>query len=103
MVRNAVGLYAISPEQTLRMSMNRGTYTFWPASLPNQYHEMDAGTVPASVVAALRRSGSLGLAPDLTWGVTLPTPLRQQLNQYLADYPAGALVIAEDGELRLER
>jgi len=102
-VRNAVGLYAINPGQSLRMSMNRGTYTFWPASVPNQYHEMEPGTVPASVVAALRRSGSLGLAPDVKWGVTLPNAMSRQLDQYLADYAAGALVIGEDGELRLER
>ena len=85
------------------MSMNRGSYSFWPASVPNQYHEMDPGTVPASVVAALRRSGSLGLAPEVKWGVTLPAVMSRQLDKYLTDYSAGALIISEDGELRLER
>ncbi len=100
--RNAVGLYAISPQRALRMSVNRGAYTFWPASAPNQYHEMDPGTVPDAVVTALRRSGSLGLEPVVRWGVTLPANMRRQLDGYLADYSSGSLVIEADGNLRLE-
>jgi hypothetical protein len=100
--RNEVGLYAIGPRRSLRMSVNRGSYAFWSASAPNQYHEMDAGTVPVAVVAALRRSGSLGLAPDVKWGVTLPARMRRQLGEYLAGHASGALVIEGDGNLRLE-
>lgn len=100
--RNAVGLYAISPQRSLRMSVNRGTYTFWPASAPNQYHEMDTGTVPDAVVTALRRSGSVGANPEVRWGVTLPATMRRQLDGYLADHSSGSLVIETDGNLRLE-
>lgn len=100
--RNEIGLYAIGPQKSLRMSMNRGAYTFWPASAPNQYHEMDPVTVPNEVVTALRRSGSLGLAPDVKWGVTLPPKMRGQLDGYLDEHAGGALVIEADGNLRLE-
>lgn len=100
---NAVGLYAINPQRALRMSVNRGTYSFWPASAPNQFHEMDPGTVPDAVVIALRRSGTLGADPAVKWGVTLPMTMRQQLNGYLAEQSSGALVIEADGQLRLEQ
>ncbi len=100
--RGAVGLYAISPQRSLRMSVNRGTYAFWPASAPNQYHEMDPGTVPDAVVTALRRSGSVDANADVQWGVTLPATMRRQLDGYLADHSSGSLVIEPDGNLRLE-
>lgn len=101
--RNEIGLYAISQQRALRMNVNRGAYTFWPASAPNQFHEMEPGTVPNEVVTALRRSGSLGLAPEVKWGVTLPPKMRGQLDGYLAEHTGGALVIEGDGNLRLEQ
>ncbi len=109
--RNEVGLYAIGQERSLRMSVNRGAVTFWPASAPNQFHEMDPGTVPNEVVTALRRSGTLGpdlgpdpagSGPELKWGVTLPVRMRQQLDGYLTEHSSGALVIEGGGNLRLE-
>jgi len=116
--RNEVGLYAIGQERSLRMSVNRGAVTFWPASAPNQFHEMDPGTVPADVVAALRRSGTLApdpapapgpdpagsgpYIPTIKWGVTLPTKMRRQLDGYLTEQSSGTLVIEGDGNLRLE-
>jgi len=100
--RNEIGLYAITDDKSLRMSVNRGTYSFWPASAPNQYHEMDPATVPADVITALRRSGSLGLDPAVKWGVTLPSKTQGQLNNYLTEYTGGSLVIEGDGNLRLE-
>ena len=101
--RNEVGLYAISPQRAFRMSVNRGTFGFWPASAPNQYHEMDPATVPDAVIAALRRSGAPGASPDVKWGVTLPATMRRQLDGYLTEHTSGALVIEPDGNLRLER
>lgn len=100
--RNDVGLYAIAEEQSLRMSVNRGRMSFWPASQPNQFHEMDAATVPETVVDALRRSGRL---PDATvkWGVTLPSAMSQQLDRILGDSRGGSIVIAADGDLLLEQ
>ncbi|UCG71552.1 MAG: hypothetical protein JSV45_09800 [Chromatiales bacterium] len=110
--RNEIGLYAIGEKKSLRMSVNRGTVSFWPASAPNQFHEMDPGTVPADVTTALRRAGALGpdpgpdpegSGPKFQWGVTLPPKMRGQLNGYLAEHTGGALVIEGDGNLRLEQ
>lgn len=101
--RNEVSLYALGAERALRMSASRGSVSFWPASAPSQFHEMEPATVPAEVVAALRRSGTLGLDDDVKWGVTLPSRMRRQLDGYLAEHRAGALVIEADGNLRLER
>ncbi len=99
--RNEVGLYAITPEKYLRMNVNRGALSFWAASVPNQFHEMDAATVPDEVLSALRRAGSVKTG-DVKWGVTLPPNMRRQLDGFLSEYHGGALVIGGDGSLRLE-
>lgn len=100
--RNDVGLYAITPNKSLRMNVNRGALSFWAASLPNQFHEMDEATVPDEVIGALRRSGNVKTS-DVKWGVTLPSGMRQQLDQHLAEFSGGSLIIGGDGNLRLER
>ena len=100
--RDEVGLYAIAADQALRMNINRGDMSFWPASLPQQYHEMDQSTVPDNVVRALRRSGKL-MSDSLKWGVTLPANMSESLRQILAEHAGGALIIANSGELRLEQ
>ena len=98
--RNEIGLYAIQPDKALRMNVNRGAMSFWPASLPGQFHEMDASTVPDDVVTALGRAGASG---STKWGVTLPTRLSRELNRYLNEYSGGALIIDGGGTMRLER
>lgn len=99
--RNEVGLYAMTPEKAVRMSVNRGTLSFWPASVPNQFHEMDERTVPEEVMSALRRAGSVKTG-DVKWGVTLPSVMRRQLEQFLNGNAGGSLIIGGDGTLRLE-
>ena len=99
--RNEVGLYAITPEKSVRMNVNRGALSFWPASIPNEFHEMDESTVPNDVLSALRRAGSVKTS-DVKWGVTLPSNMRQQLDQYLSEHQGGALIIGGDGDLRLD-
>jgi len=99
--RNEVGLYAITPGKSLRMSVNRGSLSFWPASVPNEFHEMDEGTVPEEVLGALRRAGSVKTA-DVKWGVTLPRNMQSELDSYLSEYKGGSLIISGDGNLRLE-
>ncbi len=99
--RNEVGLYAITSEKSLRMNVNRGALSFWAASVPNQFHEMDGATVPDNVLTALRRAGSVKTS-DVKWGVTLPPNMRQQLDRFLSETNGGELVIGGDGSLRLE-
>ncbi len=100
--RNEIGLYAILPEKSLRMNVNRGEMSFWPASMPNQFHEMDKATVPQPVIEALQRSNGLNVQ-GLQWGVTIPSATARQLDQYLREASGGALIIDADGDLRLER
>ncbi len=100
--RNEVGLYAILPEKSLRMNVNRGQVSFWPASMPNQFHEMDMATVPKPVIDALQRSNGLEIQ-GLQWGVTIPPTTARQLDQDLREANGGALIIDADGDLRLER
>jgi len=100
--RNEVGLYVILPEKSLRMNVNRGQMSFWPASMPNHFHEMDTATVPTPVIEALQRSNGLEVQ-GLQWGVTIPSATARQLDQYLHEASGGALIIDADGDLRLER
>ena len=100
--RNEVGLYAIGPEKSLRMSVNRGRLSFWPASIPSEFHEMDAATVPEDVMLALRRS--MGLQSEsVKWGVTLPSDMQVQLTHFMNTADSGTLVITALGDVQLEQ
>jgi len=100
--RDEVGLYAIQPDRSFRMSINRGEISFWPASTPNQFHEMDATTVPPAVLEAFVRRDS-STAQTLQWGVTIPTATSRQLQQHLREADGGALIIDAHGDLHLEQ
>ena len=95
-----VGLYAISDGRARRMTVSDSRISFWDASAPNSYHEMEASTVPAPVIDALGRSGVN--TAGVGWGVTLPGKLREQLDHIMRGNSGGALVIGGDGDLRLE-
>ncbi len=82
------------------MTVSDSRISFWDASTPNSYHEMEAGTVPRPVIDALGRTGVN--TAEVGWGVTLPGKLRAQLDRLMSDHSGGALVIGGDGELRLE-
>ena len=100
--RSVVGLYAITGPKTLRLNVSESRMSFWEASTPNQYHEMDRGTVPAQVVRALLRTSEIDVT-TVKWGVTLPASMQQELDSYLESANGGALVIGADGTLRLEQ
>ncbi len=92
-----VGFYAISAGRARRMAVSNSRISFWDASTPNSFHEMESGTVPAAVVDAL------GSAGDTTrWGVTMPGRMTAELKTLMASNTAGILVIAADGHIRLE-
>ena len=95
-----VGLYAIGDGRAQRMTVSESRISFWDASTPNAFHEMEMSTVPLPVIDALARSGIDTTGID--WGVTLPGKLREQLDALMRDHSNGALVIGLDGELRLE-
>ena len=83
------------------MTVSESRISFWDASTPNAFHEMEASTVPVPVVEALRRNGKTGAG--VSWGVTLPGKLSSQLDRLMNDHRGGALVIGKDGNLRLEK
>jgi hypothetical protein len=95
-----VGLYAIGDGRSQRMTVSESRISFWDASTPNAFHEMEDSTVPRPVVDALGRSGVNTASID--WGVTLPGKLKQQLDTLMRQHTGGALVIGLDGNLRLE-
>ena len=100
--RSVVGLYAISNPKTLRLNVSDSRMSFWEASMPNQFHEMDSSTVPAGVVRALLRTSEIDVT-TVKWAVTLPAGMQQELNGFLGSASGGELVIGANGELRLEQ
>ncbi|MDJ0812444.1 MAG: hypothetical protein QNJ23_01855 [Woeseiaceae bacterium] len=100
--RSVVGLYAFGEDSAVRLNVSGGRMSFWEASTPNQYHEMDSATVPADVVRALLRTAEVD-ATAIRWGVTLPGAMQRELNDIIESAGGGALVIGADGNLRLEQ
>lgn len=97
--RDVVDLYALAPGNTRRMTIENGEMSFWSASAPERFHEMDVATVPARVLTAYRRTNP---GAGAQWGVSIPATMSRQLNQYLAEHEGGSLIIRRDGSLRLE-
>jgi hypothetical protein len=95
-----VGFYAIDADRAQRMTVSASRISFWNASTPNSFHEMDAATVPRSVVDALARTGANAEVVD--WGVTLPGKLSGQLGTLMQQHTGGSLVIRADGNLTRE-
>ena len=95
-----VGVYAIDGEHARRMTVSESRISFWDASLPNSFHEMEASTVPLPVVDALARTGVD--AGNISWGVTLPGKLKGQLDGLMQEHRGGSLVIGTNGNIRLE-
>jgi len=95
-----IGFYAINNSRAQRMTVSDSRISFWDASTPNRFHEMDASTVPRAVLDALARTGANAGAAN--WGVTLPGKLSAQLESLMQQHTGGALVIQADGQLQLE-
>ncbi|MBT8092598.1 MAG: hypothetical protein KJN77_06140 [Gammaproteobacteria bacterium] len=95
-----VGFYAIGTERAQRMAVSNSRISFWDASTPNSFHEMENSTVPDAVRSALTRGGTVG---SVNWGVTLPGKMTTQLDSLMQANPGGSLIIGADGRIRLER
>ena len=95
-----VGVYAIDNDRARRMTVSESRISFWDASLPNSFHEMEVSTVPVAVVDALARTGAS--TDTLDWGVTLPGKLKGQLQGLMQEHRGGSLVIGSNGNIRLE-
>ncbi len=95
-----VGVYAIDGQRARRMTVNDSRISFWDASLPSSFHEMEVSTVPSPVVDALGRTGVD--TARINWGVTLPGKLKSQLDGLMQEHRGGSLVIGKNGNIRLE-
>ena len=95
-----VGVYAIEAGRARRMTVSDSRISFWDASMPNTFHEMETNTVPAAVVAALSRTAAP--AEAVSWGVTLPGSMTAQLDTLMQQHDGGALVIGAGGQVHWE-
>ncbi len=95
-----VGFYALQDGRAQRMTVSESRISFWDASSPNEFHEMEASTVPRSVVDALARTGTITDGVD--WGVTLPGKMKAQLDALMRDHTGGSLIIGARGDIHWE-
>ena len=95
-----VRLYAISGNRAQRMAVSESRVSFWDASTPNTFHEMETTTVPPAVIDAHKRGGAAN--QDVSWGVTLPGILKSQLDALMQAHTGGSLIISADANIRWE-
>jgi len=95
-----VGVYALEPGRAQRMAVSESRISFWEASMPNSFHEMEPATVPSAVVNALTRAGTE--SKDVNWGVTLPGRMKAQLDTLMEEHRGGALIIGAGGDIHWE-
>ena len=95
-----VGLYALGKQQVKRMTVSENRISFWDASTPNTFLEMEASTVPAAVIDALARTGIA--TNDVGWGVTRPGKVKTQMNSLMQDHDGGSLIINAAGDVHWE-
>ncbi len=95
-----IGLYAIAAKRAQRMTVRNSRISFWDASTPKAFHEMEATTVPGVVVDALTRTAIDFEA--VSWGVTLPGKLKTQLDALMQQHDNGSLVIDANGDILWE-
>ena len=95
-----VGLYAIENQRAQRMTVSESRVSFWDASTPNTFHEMEAATVPPAVIEALSRTGTD--AGSVSWGVTLPGKLKTRLDALMQAHQGGSLIIGAGGDIHWE-
>ena len=82
------------------MTVRNSRISFWDASTPKAFHEMEATTVPGVVVDALTRTANNFDA--VSWGVTLPGRLKTQLDTLMQQHDNGSLVIDANGDILWE-
>ncbi|MDJ0794702.1 MAG: hypothetical protein QNI98_10705 [Woeseiaceae bacterium] len=95
-----VGFYAIHDGRAQRMTVSESRISFWDASTPNAFHEMEATTVPKPVIDALARTGTV--VAGVNWGVTLPGKMKTQLDALMQEHRGGSLVIGAAGDIHWE-
>jgi hypothetical protein len=95
-----VGLYALGKQQVKRMTVSESRISFWDASTPNTFHEMETSTVPNAVIDALARTGVA--TDDIGWGVTLPGKVKTQMNSLMQSHESGSLIIDAAGDVHWE-
>ena len=93
-----VGVYAIAADRARRMTVSESRISFWDASTPNIFHEMETTTVPAAVIDALVRTGAA--TEGISWGVTLPGRMKSQLDSLMQEHRGGSLIIEATGNIR---
>ncbi len=93
-------LYALAHKDMWRLSPAPGGPAFARAAAPEQMHVMNADTVPARLVRALRQQAQP--SADVTWGVTLPDSTAEAIGRLLRSASGGTLVIQGSGNVHRE-
>lgn len=79
------------------MTVRNSRISFWDASTPTAFHEIEATTVPSAIVDALTRSATE--FETVSWRVTLPGKLKAQLFALMQQHCSGAQETDANGDI----
>jgi len=96
-----VNFYAIAGKNAWRLKLSGGRPTYVAAAFPRQIYEMETPTVPIDYAAVFQRQIAVFGRRTLTWGVTLPVPTTDSINQMVSGRKGGDLIITADGQVKL--
>jgi Skp family chaperone for outer membrane proteins len=95
-----VNFYAIAGKNAWRLKLSGGKPAYIATAFPRQIYEMETPTVPIDYAAVFQRQIAVFGRRTLTWGVTLPVPTTDSINQMVSGRKKGDLIITADGEVK---
>ena len=98
-----IQLYALGSETTWKLTITNGKTVFHVTPSPRRYHEMTPETVPGDVLQAFRQRPVTSAGTQVVWGVELPHPLQEKIQQLMQESSGGLLIIDALGRVKLER
>ncbi|MBA1447011.1 MAG: hypothetical protein M3H12_02085 [Chromatiales bacterium] len=98
-----IQLYALGPKATWKLTFTNGKTAFHVTPSPRRYHEMTLETVPSDVLQAFQQQPITTSGTPVVWGVELPHPLQEKIQQLMQESSSGLLIIDALGHVKLER
>jgi len=86
--QNRVALYAVSKDQSWRISLKHGQVSYTKSILKGNYYPMTADTVPSSISRKMSANSHVN-----QWFVELPIGVRQRITKLMKGKTGGDLII----------
>jgi Skp family chaperone for outer membrane proteins len=96
-----VKFYALTGKKAWQLHLTASRSIYSPTQFPREIYEMETSTVPIDYPRVFHRQVAAFGRESVTWGVTLPAPMRSSINRLIKGREGGDLVIMPDGEVIL--